>query len=221
VRYYIVVEGAASESIVYPAWIKYINPALTRIFDIRDTRNDAYYLISGDGYPKYLKRIESAIEDVNRYKNFDYLVVGVDSEDKSCHEKHDEINNFVGDKLETSELRIIVQHFCLETWALGNRAACRKNAQDKTLLEYRRIFNVRYDNPELLPAYKEMNRAQFAYSYLRAMIRDWYPSALYTKARPDVILEEDYFQQIKKRMETTGHIKSFQDFLEAFSAGSV
>jgi hypothetical protein len=217
VRYYIVVEGASGEPQIYPNWIRYINDTLTQIHDLRDSSDNAYFLVSGYGYPHYLSVIKNAIEDVNSIGNFDYLIIAVDSEDKTYQEKYDEITEYVNGNLKNSRITIIVQHFCIETWALGNRVACRKNAQDKTLLEYRGIYDVRGNDPELLPAYKEMNRAQFAYAYLRAMLRDWYPGALYTKAKPAAILVESYFTQIKKRFESTAHIQSFRTFLEAFS----
>ena len=216
-RYYIVVEGASGEPQIYPNWIRYINNTLTQIHDLRDNSDNAYFLISGYGYPHYLKVIKSAIEDVNSIGNFYYLIIAVDSENKTCQEKYDEITKYVNGNLKNSSVKIIVQHFCIETWALGNRVACRKNAQDKTLLEYRGIYDVRGNDPELLPAYKDMNRAQFAYAYLRAMLRDWYPGALYTKAKPSAILEESYFSQIKSRFASTIHIRSFRAFLEAFS----
>jgi hypothetical protein len=144
------------------------------------------------------------------------LVVAIDSEDKSFQEKYDEIYGLVNGKLNSASLKIIIQHFCIETWALGNRVACRKNTQDKILLEYRHVFDVRANDPEFLPAYKDMNRAQFAYSYLRRIMQDWYPGALYTKAKPEALLDEHYFSQIKNRFKTTSHISSFKAFLDAF-----
>jgi hypothetical protein len=218
VRYYIVVEGAASEKKVYPKWIPLVNANLVQIYDLADTRDNSFYLVSGDGYPNYLGIIENAIADMNSCGNFDCLVVGVDSEDMSCKAKYDEIKELLDGKLHNAQYKIIVQHFCLETWALGNRQACRKNAQDAVLLEYKRFFDVRTSDTELLPPYKDMNRAQFAFRYLRAMLRDWYPGALYVKSRPDAITEGSYFSQIKKRFEETRHIQSFGALLGAFKA---
>jgi hypothetical protein len=188
-----------------------------QINDISDTRDNAYYLISGYGYPNYFKIIDSAIQDINDSGNFDCLVVAVDSEDKTYQEKYDEINDYVDGKLIAAELKIIVQHFCIETWALGNRQACRKNTSDKTLLEYKSVHDVRIADPELLPKYKDMNRAQFAFSYLKCMVHDFYPGASYTKSRPEAVLDEYYFVQIKKRCETTPHVQSFKAFMDTFS----
>jgi hypothetical protein len=215
-RYYIVVEGAAGEVKIYPKWIQTLNNSLVQIYDLRDERTNAYYLVSGNGYPNYLKIIESAIVDMNAISTFDCLVVAADSEDNTYENKFDEIDKIIKGKLVSADYKIIVQHFCLEAWALGNRIACRKNSQDKTLLEYRKIYDVRATDPELLPNYKDMNRAQFAFRYLRCMLQDWYPGAVYTKSRPDAILDPSYFLQIKKRHNETGHIKSFAAFLDVF-----
>ncbi|WP_162504771.1 hypothetical protein [Treponema endosymbiont of Eucomonympha sp.] len=215
-RYYIVVEGASGEPKIYPHWIQYTNSKLVQLSNLNDNRGDAYYLVSGYGYPNYLKIIENAIQDVNNINNFNYLVVAIDSEDNTYQEKYDEVKDLVADKLESAELKIIVQYFCIETWALGNRIACRRNTQDKVLLEYKNIHDVRKADPELLPSYKEMNRAQFAFSYLKCMLHDWYPNAMYTKSNPKALLSEDYFNQIKKRFGETGHISSFRSFLDTF-----
>jgi hypothetical protein len=217
VRYYIVVEGASAETKVYPKWIQYTNKKLTQIYDLENKQDDVFYLISGNGYPNYIQIIKNAIEDVNNSKNFDCLVVAVDSEDNTYEEKHNEIKEIIDDKLIYAEYKIIIQHFCLETWALGNRVACRKNTTDTLLVAYKKVYDVRINDPELLPSYKDMNRGQFAFKYLRTMINDWYPRAAYTKANPSILFEEQYFMQIKNRMENTGHIKSFKFFLDAFS----
>jgi hypothetical protein len=216
-RYYIVVEGASGEAKVYPKWIQYINSQLTQIYNLNDSQDDGFYLISGNGYPNYLNVIENAIEDVNTLKDFDFLVVAVDSEDKTYQEKYNEIKEVIDNKLIHTESRIIIQHFCLETWALGNRDACRKNTTDVMLLEYKKVHDVRINDPELLPSYKDMNRSQFAFRYLRCMINDWYPRASYTKSNPKILYDENYFIQLKKRSEKTNHIQSFRKFIDTFT----
>ena len=54
-NYYIVVEGKCGERIVYPYWLKYINEDLKQVEYLSELTTDTYYLISGDGYPSYLK----------------------------------------------------------------------------------------------------------------------------------------------------------------------
>jgi hypothetical protein len=217
-RFYIVVEGAGGEPKIYPKWINYINSEFKQVYNISDTADNTFFLTSGFGYPNYLKIIDNAIEDINQGGNFDCLVIGVDSEDMPYKEKHNEISQYIGNRLYKARLKIIIQNPCLETWALGNRIACRKNTTDTTLLEYLKIFNVRSNDPELLPDFpeREMNRAQFAFTYLKCMLHDWYPHAVYTKSNPKALLDENYFLQIKKRLIETKHIQSFQSFLDAF-----
>jgi hypothetical protein len=215
-RYYIVVEGAAGEKKLYPTWIRYVNSGLTQITDLRDAAKNAFYLVSGDGYPSYFKVIENAVLDVNETGTFDYLVVAVDSEEKTYAEKYLEIKNAIDGKLQRAQCIILIQHFCLETWALGNRLACRKNTSDATLLEYKNVHDVRTLDPENLPPYKDMNRSQFAFRYLKCMLRDFYPGAVYAKSRPNAIADENYFSQIKKRALDTQHIQSFKFFLDAW-----
>lgn len=217
-RYYIVVEGKCGERIVYPQWINYINKKLTQIDDITNNIDNAFFLISGNGYPQYYKIIDNAIEDVNSNRNFDYLVVAVDAEEFTYHEKLDDIAQYIGERLLCAKLKIIIQYPCLETWALGNRVVFRRNPENEKLREYLKIYNVRTQDPELLPNLpsESLNRAQFAFTYLKCILADRYPKLIYTKSNPKILVHEKYFEQIRKRYCETSDIRSFRSFLEAF-----
>lgn len=217
--YYIVVEGRCGERIVYPKWISYINKSLTQVFDLNNIADNCFYLVSGNGYPNYFKIIENAINDMNTLKIFDYLVVAVDSEDQTYEEKFNEITTFVGNRLVKGELKTIIQHPCLETWALGNKVVYRRKPQDLTLRTYLHLYNVREDDPELLPDYpaKDLNRCQFAFSYLKRILYDRHPNLTYTKSNPQVIVHEKYFSQLVLRLSQTNHIKSIKAFIDTFS----
>ncbi|MDR1203455.1 MAG: hypothetical protein LBL58_17750, partial [Tannerellaceae bacterium] len=152
-RYYIVVEGKSGESKVYPKWISYVNEALVQKFSIDDIDENSYFLVSGNGFPQYYKIIDNAIYDINTSGKFDCLVVAVDSEDNTYSVKHSDIQSYVGNKLTSAKLKIIIQHSCLETWALGNRVVYRRHPKDEMLREFMKIYNVRIDDPELLPEY--------------------------------------------------------------------
>jgi hypothetical protein len=216
---YIVVEGEICEVKVYKHWIPLVNPTLTYVDHISEMQEDNFSIISGMGYPQYLGVIEDAIGDINDYGNIDRLVVTVDSEEMSYEEKFNEINGIVSETNCVAEVFIVVQHFCLETWALGNRLIIRKNTQSLKLKEYKTFFDVRINDPELLPGYEaeELNRAQFAFKYLKLALNERYRKLSYTKNNPKALLNDKYFEQVKKRLEDTGHISSFRFFLNAFA----
>lgn len=217
-NYYVVVEGRSGEKKVYPKWLKILAPKLTQVYSVGDIRADSYYLISGDGYPQYLCRVQDALDDCKNYRNIDVLVIAVDSEEASYKEKHSEISDFVRGKIEPERVRIVIQHPCLETWALGNRIVCRRNPQNVDLRRYLKIYDVRISDPEDLPALPSegLNRCQFAFKYLKRMLNDRHPNLTYTKSNPYVIEHEKYFKQIQIRLEETGHIQSFESFMESF-----
>ena len=217
-NYYIVTEGVCEKK-VYKKWIPYVNPELTPVEDIRDVEENNFFIIHANGQPDFFDVCAKAIIDVNQYMVFDKLVLVVDSEEDSQEEKEEQIRRSISPSGPCkAELHFIIQNFCLETWALGNSHIHRKSPHDVTLREYRSFFNLRCLDPEDLRSISDQyNRAQFAYLYLKAAIRDTYVSRSYSKKKPEVLCCEDYFSNIRKRFETTGHIKSFKAFLDAFT----
>ena len=218
-NYYIVVEGKSGEKRVYPKWIGRLNPTLRQVHSVAEISTETYFIVSGNGYPGYLKIIDNAIEDFNAATSIDLLVIAVDAEDQSCEAKKAEILSFVGERIPTEKLRVIVQFPCLENWALGNRVVCRKNPENPQLRKYLRLFDVRVLDPEVLPPLPEedLNRCQFAFVYLKRMLNDRHPKLTYTKSNPVVIEHEKFFAQMKLRLEQTAHIQSFDAFFKAFA----
>lgn len=214
---YIVTEGRTEQKI-YESWIPLINANLTRVDQIEDVTINNFFLITGGGYPGYFEIIEMAISDVNNHMAFDRLVISVDSEDMAQREKYDEIEDFLSTLDCRIEIRIVVQHFCIEAWGLGNRRIIRHNTQSSKLRSYRNIYDVRTNDPEHLPANLDegSNRAQFAEKYLRAALNDRYRNLTYTKSNPLPLLQASYFEQVRNRFYQTRHISSFENFLNAF-----
>lgn len=215
---HIVVEGVVGEKKIYQDWVPLVNPKLNYVQHISEIQDNHFTITAGGGYPHYYDVIDAAIYDVNNHGNIDRLVVAVDSEEMEFDEKYGEIDAHLSKSHCLAEVRIVIQHFCLETWALGNRVIIRPNPQDSKLREYRKFYNVRDDDPELLPAYQpeELNRAQFVEKYLRRALQDRYKRLTYTKSNPNALLHFKYFQRIVERFEQTGHISSFEAFLTAF-----
>jgi len=214
---YIVVEGEV-EKHLYPTWVPLVNRNLKYVPHISEIEENNFSIITGGGFPSYFDVIESAIEDVNSYNTIDRLVIAIDSEDLSYLDKLNEMTEYLSHFKCKAEIKIIIQHFCLETWALGNRQMVRPNPQSRKLIQYKRFHNVRSADPELLPPYelKELNRAQFAEIYLRSALNDKFRNLTYSKRNPKALLNPKYFLRVKERFEQTGHIKRFDDFLTAF-----
>lgn len=214
---YVVVEGLV-ERRVYREWIPLVNPNLKQVYDIEAVVLDNFYLISGGGYPQYFDVVEAAIEDVNNFAAFDRLVISVDSEEFTFDDKYQEIDAFVSARYCRVDTRIVIQHFCIETWGLGNRTIVRRNPQLPRLITYRALFDVLDRDPELLPEYpdEELNRSQFAERYLRAALNDRFRNLTYSKSNPQPLLHPAYFGQLESRLNESGHIQSFAGFLAAF-----
>jgi hypothetical protein len=109
----------------------------------------------------------------------------------------------------------------METWLLGNQRMFRKNSPDPEIREYSQAFNVSQNDPELLPSHphRNWNRAQFAYHYLRAGIRDVCGENRpnYSKRNPGPVLDEGYYSQVLDRFHRKKHIVSFEQLLQAFA----
>lgn len=215
---YLVVEGRVSEKKVYGFWVPLVNPALSITNSIDHVTEDCLYIISGEGYPNYFDVISDAIEDVATGHLFNRLVIAIDSEDMSYDDKKAEIQSFVVNHNTQIDYRIIIQHFCLETWALGNRVIITRNSTTSRIREYRRYFDVLTNDPQLMPDYpnEQLTRSQFAEKYLRSLLNERYRNLSYSKSNPGALLNTLYFERVRSRYFDTGHIASFRDFLDAF-----
>ena len=214
---YIVVEGEG-ETKIYPEWIRHVDSGLTRVDRPDAASQNNYYLIGGQGYPNYFDVIRNAIADVAVHLQYDRLVVAVDSENDSRAAKLAEISQLIRHAGCRVPHRIIVQHFCLETWGLGNKQAFQRNPSSEELKKLVAFYDVSARDPELLtvPPDEQLNRAQVAYKYLRLLLREKNPRLIYSKRNPRELGEAHYFARLRERLQGDGHIQSFADFLTAF-----
>lgn len=224
---YIVVEGAVGEKKVYTEWIPLVNSTLSHAPTLNEVAENNFYIAIGGGYPNIFEVIEDGIEDVttiykNNYRLFDRFVVVIDSEENTLADKKNEITDFIDpillQKNITFDYKVIVQHFCLEAWALGNKKITSNNIRIPELIKYKSIFDVATNDPEHLPPLpeQELNRAQFALKYLTILLNNKHRNHSYSKNNPDALLNKKYFEQVKKRYQETAHIGSFDAFLTAF-----
>lgn len=216
---YVVVEGRVSEKAAYRVWIPKINQALSAVALPADVENNHFCIVSGNGYPQYFDIVLAALQDVTSDDRFDRLVICIDSEDMTLEEKQEEVTQFVeGAGYGAVDYRVVVQHFCFEAWALGNRRIGREHPETEPLRTYRRVYNVRSQDPEGLPPRPEenLNRSQFAEKYLRVTLNDRNKRLTYSKNNPRVVAHPKYFLELQKRLAETRHIASFQAFMDAF-----
>lgn len=213
----VVTEGRG-DKYLYKSWIPYVNPNISYVSFIENITNNNFSIVHSFGNPYYFRTIDQAIEDVNDHGNIDRLVISVDSEELSLQNKQSEIRRYLVNKSCSASIFVIIQHFCIETWALGNKRACPVNPNHQSLLTFKNFFDVRVLDPELLPSYppRKLNRAQFAEVYLRSMLQARSTHLSYNKSRPKPLRHSTYFKQICLRYQTTNHIASFDSFLSAF-----
>ena len=222
-NYYCIVEGK-TEKRIYPKWIKYQNPLLKIVNRIEDINENCVFIISGCGYPYIFEIINNAIQDMRKFPVFNKFVISIDAELNTVEEKEAEVRekldelSFREDQLNV-ELVIIVQNYCLESWALGHRKIFRRRTTNPELREFQQFYDVKKKNPELMPGYppKKYSKVEFSYKYLTYGIRDLYTSLTYSKANPRFIGNEHYFRELISRYEETNHISSFGKFLDTFS----
>ncbi len=214
---YVVLEGERAAVAIYRSWIGEAYPAYTIKNYAHEVTGNSIFIQPSGGWPNYFGILERAIEDVNSMP-YDRLVVAVDSENMSYEEKHEEIHTFVTARGLTKELHILVQHFCFEAWALGNRHAITGTPYDPKLREYLDIHDVREKDPELLPNLpsEDLNRSQFAFRYLRKATVERNRRFAYSKSSPGMVAQSGYYARLVRRLETTSHISSFGLFASAF-----
>ncbi len=214
---YTLVEGLRVEPYVYAKWIPAINPNLRQVQSLHELRNNNFIIFSGGGYPSYLKMIGNAVADLNNIPSIDRLVVGVDSEEMTRINKLNEIDNAIKSHHPTKPYHIVVQHYCFETWCLGNRKIAPKPHCTGELRNLKSFFDVSTQDPEQMPSQfpQELGRSAFAFQYLRKCMQD--RGITYSKRNPAYVAHPTYFYQIRQRQSDTGHIDSILPLIHAFT----
>ena len=214
---YLVTEGSCDKKI-YKSWLCIQYPHLKVVDYIDEVVNNHVYIIAGNG-TKDFKTIQDGVADVYKLTQFDRLVIAFDSEKLSFQEKYTEINQIIINEGKNIDYKIIIQHFCIETWALGNKNIVPRLPISDEIIKYLTVYDVGILDPEGLPCYPINNpekRARFAYRYLKALLHEKY-NLSYNKKRPFSICNDEYLSEIRKRFENVDHLKSFEGFLTAFS----
>lgn len=216
---YFLVEGKQTEKKIYPKWLSILLPEITKVGFFDDVESYNYKLFSGDGFPHLLhNHLKASIEDVNDSGSYDYFVICLDSDDFSVSERVLEITDFMEEQnlvLENStQLKIIVQQKCIESWLLGNRKIFKQNPQNEDLLDSIKFFDVSTNDPEIMekPDNFVGTTADFHFSYLRNMLK--VRNISYTKRYPRDVIEKHYLEELIQRTNESNHLKTFRYFID-------
>jgi hypothetical protein len=239
-NFYFVFEGK-TEAIVYKKWLSFLLPHLTEVDSFDAVTHNNYYYESDMGVPDCYRVTAVAIQEINEFPKYDYLVLFTDADRLTISEKKiealEQIELNLKDKSfkylpKNCKLEIIIQKVCIETWFLGNRNFFVRNPQNNEILKkYIKYFDVSQSDPEDLASEFEQNeentqeifgyktKALFHEGYLREIFKERSSASKthisYHKERPKEVQEEFYLKQLLVRIKTNlDHLQSFQEFIE-------
>lgn len=215
---YFLVEGLGTEKTVYPRWLSHLIPGLEEVTDPFTVSLNNYYIFSGNGYPALLdNHLINAISDVNNIPGFNFFVICLDADEALAEERKQEVLDIFKEKKlkfkNKTELIIIVQNKCIESWFLGNKRVYSRQPNSAELRKYNNFYNVQENDPELMTAMDDFNTsAQFHAAYLKEMLME--KNIHYSKKKPNAVCEVHYLEEIIDRQKKTNHLLSFRNFLD-------
>lgn len=239
-NFYFVFEGK-TEPIVYKKWLSVLLPDLTEVDSFDAVNQNNYYYESDMGVPSCYRVAANAIQEINDFPKYSYLVLFTDADRFTVSEKkaeaYEQIKSELKDKPfktlpKNCQLEIIVQKVCIETWFLGNRDFFVRHPQhNATLKQYIAYFDVSKSNPEDLASgfvqdeentkdiFGYKTKALFHESYLREIFKERSSASnksfSYHKSKPMEVQEKYYLEQLIARMEANSdHLLSFQEFIK-------
>ena len=225
------VEGEKTEPKVYRAWLKHLFPDLIFVNRPEDMTGNCCRIIAGNGYPNMVSkpknssapsRLEACLMDIKNFSNVDHFFICVDSEDYSYSERFNEVQSILeilksDHKRDDSktEIHLIIQNCCFETWALGNAEISQKYARIKTSTtwsDFQNHYDILLNDPENLSSfpsgYPFRNKAILHKRYLVEYLAEFGLS--YRKENPIIVAEKHYLESLQKRCKNTEHLPSLR-----------
>lgn len=222
-NFYMLVEGKLTEKLVYPKLLKHYKPEYERVFHLPDIKNNNYYIQSGFGVPNFYDKILPSIEDINEHnlkctQKIDCFVACLDADFLGSVED-------TNDRLERELLKaaqqgaslgikdvFIIQNKCIETWFLGNSLAFPMENYTDKFKPYARHYNVSTNDPEYMDSADSRSIGNYTKDYLRSMLNESEKS--YSVSNVSAVTQPEYIKEMDKRCKVTGHINSFNSFLQ-------
>lgn len=213
---YIILEGEQTEVLLYPKWLGFILPMLTKVDFEKDVVNNNYYIFSGGGIPSIYSHTVNAIKNINDNPIFDRLIVCLDGEEIGIENRIKEIVDYISESNvslnKKCRLDIVVQNICIETWFLGNRKIVKKIPDGLLLRDFIDHYNVVIEDPEGMDKLIGFrNKAHFHYSYFREILKEH--NLTYKKSRPNIVMDKSFFDELEKRVNDTNHLPSLKQLL--------
>jgi hypothetical protein len=210
---YFLLEGK-TEKKVYPKLLEHLLPHLKKVQFANKVEENNYYLISVGGFPSLFNiALPNAIKEVDENGNFDYLILVLDTDNKS------EIRERIEDakkntKLESNcRFHIVAQESCIETWFLGNRAIYPNTEEIKDdFSTYHQFYNVCQQDPELMlkPDNHVGSIANYHELYLKNILS--IQGFNYSKIHPGRTTTNEYIEELESRINETPHLSSLRNF---------
>lgn len=229
------VEGGKTEPKVYKAWLQHLFPSLTFVVRPEDMTMNTYRIIAGNGYPSMVdrqnnnsevSRLEACLIDIEKFGNVNHFFICIDSEDHSYTARFHELKSKLDDlksgyNIDSSktEIHIIIQHCCFETWALGNAEIPNEYSSigsSPVLSEFQAYYDILVNDPEEMssfpPGHIFRTKAKFHERYLKEYLKEFGLS--YSKKDPKVVADKKYLDALKKRCESMNHLSSLKLLLD-------
>jgi hypothetical protein len=228
------VEGEKTEPKVYRAWLKHLFPDLIFVKLPEEMTSNTCCIISGYGYPQMVSKpknssapsfLEACLMDIKNFNNVDHFFICIDSDNDSYSKRFNEVQSKIevlklDHKIDDSktEIHLIIQNCCFETWALGNAEISQKYARIKTStiwLDFQNHYDILLNDPENLnsfpagyPFRTKRNKAKLHKRYLEIYLSEFGLS--YRKEDPKLIAEKHYLESLQTRCKNTEHLPSLR-----------
>lgn len=221
-NYYFLLEDEKSFLKVLPAWFKLMDFKCTRVPDIKHVTENNYVLQSGRGVTQLVTKIifdtvDTLLENPNTINK---LVILLDTEEENEEYRKNQVFSKLREKYDVSkfdfEVLIYVCNHCFESWLLGKEGLYPKDAvnENSDFYPYYSHYDIENNDPENMrvPIGVSGTTAKYHFHYLCELFR--YRKIRYSKSNPRAVMEEDYFDGMRSRIEKTEHINSFKQFVQ-------
>jgi hypothetical protein len=211
---YVLVEGEQTERRILKPWFEYLYPGLSWVEHPDQVTTGSGFLLAAHGYPSILDNIKGACQDIEQFTSFDVFIIVCDAEEEDWAVHRQKFVDLVSQVSLRCPCIVAVPNCCIETWLLGNQKFMPRVPSETKLKDFAAIYNVRDHDPEALPAIvPHRNRADTHLEYLRAIFDDQGFRRFYRKNWVGPVAEEHYLRALIHRVSSTGHLKSFEQFL--------